>query len=117
MKIFTRTKNILSPLPRFGFWVTAVNLNNKRGVERVQTYANTIIDVDCVNQTGEAEKVLVMILCVCNCAQYTIVQPPGPDTWSLSDQYVQVLSKSCYALTPSWNSKPYIEQLEASKLQ
>ena len=64
MKIFTRTKNILSPLPRFGFWVTAVNLNNKRGVERVQTYANTIIDVDCVNQTGEAEKVLVMILCL-----------------------------------------------------
>ena len=68
MKIFTRTKNILSPLPRFGFWVTAVNLNSKRGVERVQTYANTIIDVDCVNQTGEAEKVLVMILCVWNCA-------------------------------------------------
>ena len=43
---------------RFGFWITAVNVNNNRGVERVQTFANTIIDVNCDNETDTiAEKV------------------------------------------------------------
>ena len=43
---------------RFGFWITAVNVNNNRGVERVQTFANTIIVVNCDNETDTvAEKV------------------------------------------------------------
>lgn len=45
---------------RFGFWITAVNVNNNRGVERVQTFANTIIDVNCDNETDTiAEKVII----------------------------------------------------------
>ena len=37
---------------RFGFWLTAVNLNHYRGVERVQSFANTIIDIHCNNKTN-----------------------------------------------------------------
>ena len=38
--------------------VSAVNLNNVRGVERVQSYANTIMDVNCGDQPQQqAEKV------------------------------------------------------------
>ena len=32
---------------RFGFWVTAVNLNHNRGVERIRSYANSVIDIKC----------------------------------------------------------------------
>ena len=43
---------------KYGFSVTAVNLNSARGVERLQTYANTILDVNCGDQAGsQAEKV------------------------------------------------------------
>ena len=47
-------------LQRFAFWVTAVNLNSNRGVERVQTFANTIIDINCAENDTKAdtEKVL-----------------------------------------------------------
>ena len=46
---------------RFAFWVTAVNLNSHRGVERVQTFANTIIDITCAENdtTADTEKVLI----------------------------------------------------------
>ena len=32
---------------RFGFWVTAVNLNYNRGVERIRSFANSVIDIKC----------------------------------------------------------------------
>ena len=32
---------------RFGFWVTAVNLNHNRAVERIRSYANSVIDIKC----------------------------------------------------------------------
>ena len=32
---------------RFGFWVTAVNLNHNRGVERIRSFANSVIDIKC----------------------------------------------------------------------
>ena len=46
---------------RFAFWVTAVNLDSHRGVERVQTFANTIIDINCAENdtTADTEKVLI----------------------------------------------------------
>ena len=48
---------------RFAFWVTAVNLNSHRGVERVQTFANTIIDINCAENdtTADTEKVSIAI--------------------------------------------------------
>ena len=48
---------------RFAFWVTAVNLNSHRGVERVQTFANTIIDINCAENdtTADTEKVSIVI--------------------------------------------------------
>ena len=42
---------------KFGFWVTAVNINHNRGVERIQSFANTILEVSCGGQAAETEKV------------------------------------------------------------
>ena len=60
---------------KFGFWVTAVNINHNRGlsllsyrvrlesdcvapgVERVQSFANTILEVRCGGQETRPEKV------------------------------------------------------------
>ena len=51
---------VAAPSQRFAFWVTAINLNSNRGVERVQTFANTIIDINCAENdtTADTEKVL-----------------------------------------------------------
>ena len=40
---------------KFGFWVTAVNTDHNRGEERVQSFANTILEVVCDGQ-GEKEE-------------------------------------------------------------
>ena len=48
---------------KFGFWVTAVNINHNRGVERVQSFANTILEVKCGGQSqAETEKVSSLVL-------------------------------------------------------
>ena len=41
--------------------MTAVNLNSHRGVEKVQTYANTMIDINCAENdtTADTEKVFI----------------------------------------------------------
>ena len=36
---------------RFGFWVTAVNLNHNRGVERIRSYANSVVDIKCEGES------------------------------------------------------------------
>ena len=43
--------------------MTAINLNSNRGVERVQTFANTIIDINCAENvtTADTEKVLSLL--------------------------------------------------------
>ena len=44
--------------------MTAINLNSNRGVERVQTFANTIIDINCAENdtTADTEKVFIITL-------------------------------------------------------
>ena len=42
---------------KFGFWVTAVNINHNRGVERLQTFANTLLEVRCGSSSTRPEKV------------------------------------------------------------
>jgi len=69
---------------RFGFWVTAVNVNHFRGVERIQSFANTIIDIPCNKTKAPTE---------------------------------QVLSKSCYAIEPTWITEPYVQQTDQTMIQ
>ena len=47
--------------------MTAINLNSNRGVERVQTFANTIIDINCAENdtTADTEKVLSLLVLKC----------------------------------------------------
>ena len=47
---------------KFGFWVTAVNINHNRGVERVQSFANTVVQVRCGGEDTEPEKVSLCLV-------------------------------------------------------
>ena len=85
---------------KFGFWVTAVNINHNRGVERVQSFANTVVEVKCGGQDTEPQKV-------------SLCHVLAPD-WIVCPQ---VLSDSCLAVSPGWTSRPLIEQTGEATLR
>ena len=85
-------------LKRFGFWVTAINLNFIRGIQRVRSYANSFIDVKYIG-TSKTKKVVIILLGI----RYFPV--------------IQVQSSSCLAASPKWQSNPNINQISGNQLR
>ena len=83
---------------RFDFWVTAINLNFIRGIKRVRSYSNSIIDVKC-NGTSKTKKVVFIMLGI-HCFPV-----------------IQIQSSSCMAASPKWQSNPNINQISGDQLR
>ena len=59
LKLLTKPPNS-PPFQKFSFWVSAVNLNHTRGVQIVNTFANTLVHIKCgAGAVSEISKVII----------------------------------------------------------